>query len=272
MNTENDFLSNISLSIKFCHFIRKPANWLEKKTKAGYTLWCVQEGSFLLEINNRTFTVTEGDVIFFYPGCRYKAYTKEQECSFLYASFSLQTGNSIDLLEGNNYSGVYRNPKIATACKEFYVQNEALNANWGAIAFLQYMAFMSFFAAVAPFFGEQEPFYEKTAKPSDMRIRRAMNYMHDFHREPLTNAELATYLGMSEKYFIRFFRAQTGISPMQYLQNYRMQQSLTLLADPDNSLSDIALQMNFTDQFSFSKAFKRYYGESPSVFRKQLTW
>lgn len=272
MTTENDFLSNISLSIKFCHFIRQVADWSEKKTKAGYTLWCVQEGSFILEINNRVFTVSEGDTVFFYPGCRYKAYAQNQECSFLYTSFSLQTGNSIDLLEGNNYSGIYRNPKIAAASRTFYEQNEALNANWGAIAFLQYMAFMSFFAAIAPFFGQQEPFYESIPKPSDMRIHRVMNYMHDFYLEPLTIAELATYIGMSEKYFIRFFRAQTGISPMQYLQNYRMKQSLILLADPDNSLSEVAQQLNFTDQFSFSKAFKRYYGESPSVFRKQLTW
>lgn len=272
MTTENDFLSNISLSIKFCHYIKQAANWSEQKTKAGYTLWCVLDGSFTLEINSQTFTISKGNTVFFYPGCRYKAYADNTECSFIFTCFSLETGNKIDLLEGNNYSGIYRQKEIAEAAILFYEKNELLAKNWGAIAFLQYMAFMNYLSTLAPFLGHQQPFYETAPKPADMRIHRVINYMHEFCLEPLTNAELASYLGMSEKYFIRFFHAQTQKTPMQYLQEYRMKHSLVLLADPANSLADVAQKLNFTDQFSFSKAFKRFYGESPSIFRKQLTW
>jgi len=262
----------MSLSIRFCHYIKKNADWSEKKTKTSYTLWCIQEGSFFLRINHHLYTVSAGDTVFFYPGAKYRAYANGEECSFLYISFSLETGNHIDMLEGTNYSGIYRQQEIVDAALDFYTQNSAANDNVNSIAFLQYMAFMRFFSIAAPYFGEQEPFYEEALKPADMRIHHVMSYLHEFYNKPLTNAELAAYIGMSEKYFINFFRNQTGISPMQYLQNYRMQQAQILLADPGNSIADIATQLNFTDQFSFSKAFKRYYGDSPSAFRKQLIW
>ena len=272
MNSENDFLSNILLSIKFCHFIRKTPDWSEQKTKVGYSFWCIQEGTFTLEINKQSFTVSAGDTVFFYPGCSYKAYARNQECCFLFISFSLQTGSSIDLLKGHNYAGIYRQPQVAEENRVLYRQNSERLVSSNAITFLEYTVFMGFLAVIAPFFGQQEPFFQTLPKPADTRIHRLIDYIHEFYLEPLTNAELAAYIGMSEKYFIRFFRAQTGTSPMQYLQNYRMQQALVLLADPANSLSEIAQQLHFTDQFSFSKSFKRYYGESPSVFRRQLVW
>lgn len=272
MNTENDFLSSILLSIRFCHFIRHSADWSEQKTKVSYTFWCIQEGSFTLEINAKSFTVSAGDTVLFYPGCRYKAYAGNQECSFLFIGFSLQTDSSADLLSGRNYCGIYRNSEIANASRAFYLHSAECLASHSVISFRQYSAFMGFLAVIAPFFGQQEPFFQTLPKPADTRIHRLIDYIHEFYLEPLTNAELAAYIGMSEKYFIRFFRAQIGTSPMQYLQNYRMQQALALLADPSNSLSEIAQQLHFTDQFSFSKAFKRYYGESPSIFRRQLVW
>ena len=271
MNTQNSYLANMSLSIKFCHNIIHDENWNEKKTKTHYTFWCVHEGSFLLKINGRLFTVSEGDVVFFYPGNRYRAYTDGTKCSFLYACFSLETGNSIDILAGNNYAGVYRQERISDIAENFYEKNLKICENWGAIAFQQYMAFLDFFSSLAPFLGQQEPFFDAAPAPDDSRIRRVLDYIHEYFLDPLTNEELAAYMGMSEKYFIRFFRSNLGKSPKQYIQEYRMKYSLTLLAIPENSLADIALQLNFADQFIFSKAFKRYYGESPSVFRKQLT-
>lgn len=272
MNIENNFLTNLSLSIRFCHYLKKDTDWSEQKTKTAYTFWCVQEGAFTLKINHRLYTVSAGDTVFFYPGARYRAYANGEKCSFLYISFSLEAGNHIDLLEGNNYFGIYRHPAVSEAARRFCQSNVNKSDNLNSIAFLQYMAFMNFFSVIAPYFGKQEYFYEEAITPADMRIHRVIGYIHEFYAKPLTNAELAAYIGMSEKYFINFFRKQTSISPMQYLHNYRMQQAMVLLTDPSNSIADIAQQLNFTDQFSFSKAFKRYYGESPSAFKKQLIW
>ena len=77
-------------------------------------------------------------------------------------------------------------------------------------------------------------------------------------------------MGMSEKYFIQYFHIHTGTSPKQYLVEKRMKHALLLLANPVNSLTYTAARLGYSDQYAFSKAFKKYYGEAPSSFRKHL--
>lgn len=262
--------SNLSLSIKFCRYCKHDANWSENKTKTDYTIWNIQEGSLVIEINKQKFTAYEGDVLLFYPGDTYKAYANGSECNFLVTFFALETGNHIDLLERKNCGGIYRHSQIAAASRQFY--NDYLEGfqNQIEMDFQQYARLLNFIAKLTPYFGQQIPFRAKVSSAEDLRIHKLLEYMNEHYPEPLTNRELASFMGMSEKYFISFFHSHIGKSPKQYLIECRMKYSLVLLADSRNTISDIAMRLNFTDQYSFSKAFKKYYGEAPSSFRKQL--
>ncbi len=271
MKTENDYLENISLSLKFCHCITKNGNWSEDKIKVHYTFWCILDGALTLSVNERTFQVSAGDVVFFYPGCRYQAHTNGIKTTMLFVCFDLETGNHIDLLEGNDYAGVYHNADIAAAAERFYTINSQYSKNLITVNFQQYMAFWNFFSIVTSHLGHQESFMLTPTISSNPKIRKILNYIHEYHLEPLTNAEMAAYMDMSEKYFIRFFRTHLGYSPHQYLREYQMRHSLVYLSDPEYSLADIAQKFNFADEFTFSKAFKRIYGESPNSIRKKLS-
>jgi AraC family transcriptional regulator len=78
-------------------------------------------------------------------------------------------------------------------------------------------------------------------------------------------SEIATICNLSEFHFYRSFKEAFGITPYQYLLNCRLQHSMELMAMNDESLSSIALACNFPDIFTFSKAFKRRFGLSPSA-------
>lgn len=80
---------------------------------------------------------------------------------------------------------------------------------------------------------------------------------------------MAEFMSMSEKYFSGYFHFHIGMSPKQYLTKCRMTHAIQLLSDPDNSISEIAGRLHFSDQYSFTKSFKKYYGETPGKFRKQ---
>ncbi|HLK29549.1 MAG TPA: helix-turn-helix transcriptional regulator [Puia sp.] len=69
---------------------------------------------------------------------------------------------------------------------------------------------------------------------------------------------------LSEFHFFRSFRQAYGISPYQYLLNKRLEFSRALIAQRNMSLTEISMHCNFPDLFTFSKAFKRRYGVSPS--------
>lgn len=262
--------SNLSLSLKFCMFCRHDKDWSEHKTKTDYTVWNIKEGGLILEINKQTMTAEAGDVLLFYPGDTYRAYSSGGDCNFLVTFFSLETGNHMDLLGQKNYGGIYRGTEVRHI-SERYVQEsmKGLRDRW-EMDFGQYASFLNFFASLSPHFGKQIPFSAQLSPAADLRIHKLLEHMNSHYLEPLTNKELATFMGMSEKYFISFFHSHIGKSPKQYLIECRMKYSLVLLAEENLTISDIALRLNFTDQYSFSKAFKKYYGEAPSSFRRQL--
>lgn len=270
MPLESVPFSNLSLSIKFSMYCKHDTEWSEHKTKTDYTIWNIDHGSMVIEINQQTLTAREGDVLLFYPGDTYKAYAKGEPCHFLVTFFALETGNHIDLLEQRNYNGIYRNEQIFQASRQYLTEYfEGFRDSW-EVNLEQYAGFLNFIAKCKPYFGKQIPFRVQAAPTADLRIHKLLEYMNSHYTEPLTNRELADFMGMSEKYFISFFHTHIGKSPKQYLIECRMKYSLVLLQDSHNTLSDIAMRLNFTDQYSFAKAFKKYYGEAPGSFRKQL--
>lgn len=270
MPLESAPFSNLSLSIKFCMYCKHDMNWTEHKTKTDYTIWNIKEGSLIIEINKQTLTAHAGDVLLFYPGDTYRAYANGGDCNFLVTFFALETGNHMDLLAQKNYRGIYRNEQIRQASAQFIQEYfDGFQHSWD-VNFEQYASFLVFIARLKPFFGAHIPFSTQLMPMGDLRIHKLLEYMNNHYLEPLTNRDFADFMGMSEKYFISFFHTHIGKSPKQYLIECRMKYSLVLLSDPCNTISDIAMKLNFTDQYSFSKAFKRYFGEAPSSFRKQL--
>ena len=59
-----------------------------------------------------------------------------------------------------------------------------------------------------------------------------------------------------------------GTTLHQYLLNYRMENALKLLLDPDKSIADVALESGFRSFYYFSRYFKERMGLSPAQYRK----
>lgn len=78
----------------------------------------------------------------------------------------------------------------------------------------------------------------------------------------------AQRLGMNYETFRKKFRQYFRCSPAAYQLTARITYSKTLLLNTRKSLNEIALICHFSDAFSYSKAFKKYYGISPSYFRQ----
>lgn len=80
--------------------------------------------------------------------------------------------------------------------------------------------------------------------------------------------EVAALLGTGYENFRKKFRLYFHDSPSSYQLHARINYSKTLLLDTEKSLNEIALLCHFSDAFAYSKAFKKYYGISPSLFRQ----
>jgi len=80
---------------------------------------------------------------------------------------------------------------------------------------------------------------------------------------------LARELGVSYSWFRHTFTAHTGLSPHQYLLEFRIVRARNLLAESEFSIKEIATQTGFEDEFYFSRLFRQKLNLSPTQWRNR---
>lgn len=90
-----------------------------------------------------------------------------------------------------------------------------------------------------------------------------------YRDDDLSLSRIAEELGIKEKYVSQLFKEQLGESFTQHLERLRMEEARTLLGDPEVPVQDISRLCGYAAPNTFYKAFKRYYGVSPTVYRQQ---
>ncbi|MVP00674.1 helix-turn-helix transcriptional regulator [Paenibacillus lutrae] len=98
-------------------------------------------------------------------------------------------------------------------------------------------------------------------------IEQALIHIEENLEQSLSVASVALNFNMSKYYFHRLFSAMMGCSLNQYILSRRLNASLSFIYDDNRSLTDIAYQLNFGTQASFTRAFKQHYGVPPRSLR-----
>jgi len=80
--------------------------------------------------------------------------------------------------------------------------------------------------------------------------------------------EVALASNLSEFHFFRSFKQAFGTTTYQYILNKKLELARSMLTNHEIPITEIAATCNFPDLFTFSKAFKRHFGTSPSQFQK----
>ena len=98
-------------------------------------------------------------------------------------------------------------------------------------------------------------------------VRKVIAYIHQHYAEPIARREMAAYAGVSERHLDRCFQQDTGITPVSYLNRYRVQQAKKMLTQTSKSLTEIALAVGFSSSTHFGRVFRREVGQSPSAYQ-----
>ena len=80
---------------------------------------------------------------------------------------------------------------------------------------------------------------------------------------------LASEAGLSRFHFCRAFKESTGLPPHSWLRLFRLDQAMTMLSDPKNSIATIAVSLGYASQTAFAAAFRKLTGETPTDWRKR---
>jgi len=87
--------------------------------------------------------------------------------------------------------------------------------------------------------------------------------------EPWTLDALAAEVHLSRSQLVRSFDATTGLSPMAYLRQMRVERMARLLASTDLSVAEAARSVGWRNQFHASQCFHAAYGVSPTEYRRR---
>jgi AraC-like DNA-binding protein len=85
----------------------------------------------------------------------------------------------------------------------------------------------------------------------------------------LTSDDMVQASGMTADEFTSLLRSATGLSPREYLNDYRMKKAVKLLIETNNSIAEVAYNTGFGDPTTFNRQFRIATGTSPSKYRDE---
>ncbi|MDO9465599.1 MAG: AraC family transcriptional regulator [bacterium] len=97
---------------------------------------------------------------------------------------------------------------------------------------------------------------------------RVIRYVEDNYDKDIRLKDLADIGYLQTNYFCKVFKDISGMTPMEYVTNYRIQKACDLLSNTDKSVTDVCFEVGFHDASYFARMFKELIKTSPSEYRK----
>ena len=152
-----------------------------------------------------------------------------------------------------------------------YALSEARSPRPGGMSVLAKLSEVLFIEVLRIYMNEQS--VGRTgwlAGVGDRIIGAALSALHKKPAYPWTLETLASEAGTSRSVLAEKFQLLVGISPMQYLTQWRMLLAANLLSGTNAPLIHIAQEVGYQTDTAFSRAFCREYGMPPATWRRNL--
>ena len=111
--------------------------------------------------------------------------------------------------------------------------------------------------------------HRRLGSDTQLLVRKVMGYIHEHYAEPISREDLARFAGISPRHLTRCFAQESGLSPIDYLNRYRVLQARQLLRDRDRSITNVMVAVGFSDSSYFARVFRREVGTSPSAYQRE---
>lgn len=102
------------------------------------------------------------------------------------------------------------------------------------------------------------------------KLKNVLDYIEFHLAEPISISELAKLCYFSDYHFMRFFKKHMNMTCVEYINNLRLEKSVELFAQGNDSILDVSLSVGFRNLSYFHRAFKKKYHMTPLAFIKEL--
>ena len=100
-------------------------------------------------------------------------------------------------------------------------------------------------------------------------IKDILNYIHSNYDKEISLEDISKNVHISKEYLCRIFKSVSVLSPIVYLNRYRITKSSHMLKNTDKGISEISSLCGFNSSSYYNKQFLRFMGCTPSEYRKR---
>src|SRR5699024_809005 len=102
------------------------------------------------------------------------------------------------------------------------------------------------------------------------QCKKILGFIHSHYTEKIYLNDLAQVININPQYFCRFFKNIFHMTPVEYINHYRISQSIKMLQSGSRSILEICLDCGFESPSYFVKLFKKETGFTPAEYRKRF--
>lgn len=250
-----------------------PPNYFYRgnNVRQNYVIHYVQEGKgSFSSANHNTVSLQAGDVFILPKGvpCFYQA-DGEDPWKYFWIGFSGTKINTMlkgSTLAKKRYLRQVQQSSFYTSLRKLYDALRAPSSLPNDIL-VESLTYQMFYNLVTEYPNKRE----KDSSEANKQMQLAIYYLQENYRNSdCTITSLCHHINISRSYLYTIFKREMNLSPQKYLSQLRMEDAKQLLLNSNNPIQDIAHRVGYKDEFTFSKAFKRYDGFSPQIFRKNI--
>lgn len=109
----------------------------------------------------------------------------------------------------------------------------------------------------------------KRVHRNEQRMKKMLKYIQDHYFETILLEDIAESVTISKSECLRCFREVLGITPLRYVNQYRLLVAAQNLAETDWQITEIGDGCGFSEMGYFAAQFKKKYGVTPTEYRNR---
>jgi len=106
----------------------------------------------------------------------------------------------------------------------------------------------------------------KLGSEAHRMVLKAIVYLHNHYKDPISRSDIASHIGISERHLARCFQQAMGVTPITYLNRFRVKMAKSMLLNQQKSITDIAMEVGFSTSGYFARVFREEEGVTPREY------